>query len=109
MYHKGQNEYLHIDLSDKIQKEIKKTGFNVDKSYFRNIHIFHLDTLINNLMDHKLVPNHKVIRTKDEINKIFEMTNSNPHQLPIILRTDSIAKLIRLCSGDLCEIIVKAK
>jgi len=108
MYLKGQNELLTMELSDDIQKEMKDSKFYVEKPYFRNVHIFHLDTLINNLMDHNLVPKHEVIRDKDEINKIFEMTNSNIYQLPIILRTDSIAKIIRLCPGDLCKITRKS-
>lgn len=104
MYHKGQNELLHQDLSPNILKEIKSSKFNVGKSYFRNIHIFNIDTLVVNLLNHSLVPKHEVIRTKEEIQKIYEQTNSNSELLPIILRTDPIAKLIRLSPGDICKI-----
>lgn len=101
MYLKGQNELV---ISEEIQKEIKKSKINIDKTYFRNIQIFHIDILVNNLLKHKLVPKHEVIRDMDEINNIYKMTNSNSSLLPIILRTDSIAKLLRLSIGNLCKI-----
>ena len=104
MYHKGQNELLTQELSSDIQKEIKSSKFNVSKSYFRNIHLFCIDTLVHNLLEHKLVPSHKVIRDKESIQKIYGKTNSNSELLPIILRTDPMAKLIRLCPGDICKI-----
>lgn len=108
MYLKGQNVLLNTGLSEQIQKEIESNKIIIDKSYFRNIHIFHIDTLVNNLLKHKYVPKHEVIRDKNEINKIYTLTNTNSYQLPIILRTDAIAKLIRLCPGDICKITRKS-
>lgn len=104
MYLKGQNELLLSDLSDNIKTEMKKSKHNLNMSYFRNVHIFHIDTIVNNLLKHKLVPKHEVIRDNNVISTIFEQTNSNPQLLPIILRTDPIAKILRLSPGDLCKI-----
>ena len=50
------------------------------------------------------VPHHKCIRTQSEIEKIYENTNSSSAQLPKILRTDPMAKLLRMAPGDICEI-----
>ena len=36
--------------------------------------------------------------------EILTKTNAELYQLPVILRTDPMAKLIRLCPGDICEI-----
>jgi len=104
MYLKGQDELLKYGLSTTIKSEMKSNKFEMNKTYFRNVHIFHIDVLVVDLLSHRLVPKHKVIRDKDEINKIFKKTNSNAQLLPVILRTDSIGKLIRLCPGDICEI-----
>jgi len=104
MYHKGLDG-LSGGLNPDIEKEMKENNFEMSKYYFRNIHIFFIDTLYRNIMDHVLVPIHIPIRNKEEINQILNDTNSHIHQLPIILRTDPIAKLIRLCPGNICKII----
>ena len=101
MYLKGQNELI---ISEDIKKEIKHSKINIDKTYFRNIQIFHIDTLVNNLLKHHLVPKHEVIRDRNKIQEIFNRTNSNSQLLPIILRSDPIAKLLRLSIGDICKI-----
>ena len=103
MYLKGQDE-INNQLSTNIKKEMKSNKFEMDETYFRNVHIFHIDTLTIDLLSHRLVPKHEVIRDKQTIDEIFKTTNSNSQLLPIILRTDPIAKLIRICPGNLCKI-----
>jgi DNA-directed RNA polymerase subunit H len=105
MYLKGQDELMKYGISDDIQKEMKTNKFEMDKPYFRNIHIFHIDVLTIDLLSHRLVPKHEVIRNKEEIKQIFEDTKTNEYLLPVILRTDPIAKLKRLCPGNICKII----
>ena len=104
MFLKGQNELMKYDLSESIQKEMDTNKISRRKSYFRNVHIFHIDTLTRNLLKHELVPKHEVIRDVESIQKIYEATNSNSQLLPVILRSDAIAKLIRLCPEDICKI-----
>ena len=58
-----------------------------------------------NKLEHRLVPRHIPIRNEQDITHIFKLTNSNSQQLPIILRTDPIAKLIRLCPGNICKVV----
>jgi len=96
-------------LPSTIRKEMKSNNFEVDITYFRNIHIFHIDTLTINLLEHKLVPLHEVIRDKESIDTIYKQTNSNPKLLPVILRTDPIAKLIRLAPGNICKVTRKSQ
>ena len=103
MYSTGLSE-LKDGLSEQIQKEMKESKYVMDTNYFRNVHIFSIDTLVRNLLNHSLVPKHTAIRDKKEIQTILKKTNALPHQLPIILRTDPMAKLIRLCPGNLCRI-----
>jgi len=104
MYSKGQDELTKYGLSETIETEMKKNKFIMDTKYFRNVHIFHLDTLIVNLLNHRLVPKHETIRNKEDIDEVFKNTNSNAQLLPVILRTDAIAKLIRLCPDNICKI-----
>jgi DNA-directed RNA polymerase subunit H (RpoH/RPB5) len=108
MYHKGLDE-LNSGLNPVIEEEMKQSGFEVSKAYFRNVHIFYIDTLYRNLLNHELVPIHIPIRDKEKIKEILQDTNSMLHQLPIILRTDPMAKLIRLSPGNICKIIRKSE
>lgn len=105
LYKQGQ-EYLSANnLSDNILEQNEKLGtdkFNIN--YFRNIHLFNIDNLSFDISDHFSVPEHKCIRNNKEIQKIMKKTNTSKGQLPIILRTDAMAKLIRMCPGDICEI-----
>ena len=108
MYHKGLDE-LSNGINPILDKEMKENNFEMSKYYFRNIHIFFIDTLYRNLLNHELVPIHIPIRDANEIKQILTDTNSLIHQLPVILRTDSMAKLIRLCPGNICKIIRKSE
>ena len=81
-----------------------KNNFTLEKKHFRNVHLFGIDSFTNNLLNHRLVPKHTAIRSKEEIQKILDKCNCNTSQLPIILKNDIISKLIRLSHGDLCGI-----
>ena len=104
VYHAGQDTLTKSGISTQITGEMKENDFIMNQSYFRNIHMFHIDIITVNILNHTLVPLHEPIRKQDEIDKILQLTNSTEHQLPIILRTDNIAKLIRLCPGNICKI-----
>tara|TARA_Y100000817_G_scaffold311357_1_gene303384 strand:- start:676 stop:1422 length:747 start_codon:yes stop_codon:yes gene_type:complete len=91
-------------ISKEIVDEMEKNNFTLEKKHFRNVHLFGIDSFTNNLLDHRLVPKHTAIRSKEEIQKILDKCNCNTSQLPIILKNDIISKLIRLSHGDLCEI-----
>ena len=104
LYILGQQE-LSSGLSESIQNENESLGenkFNI--SHFRNIHIYHLDSLSVDITKHIQVPKHVVIRDKPTIDNILEKCNCRIDQLPIILRTDAMAKRLRLAPGDICEI-----
>jgi len=104
MYYKGQDELIKYGLSSTIKKEMKSNKFEMDVPYFRNVHIFNIKELTFNKLQHRLVPIHETIRNKEDIEEIYRLTNSNSQLLPVIPRTDPIAKLIRLCPGNLCKI-----
>ena len=66
MYHKGLDE-LSSGLNPVLEQEMKENKFDMSKYYFRNVHIFFIDTLYRNLLNHDLVPIHIAIRDKEEI------------------------------------------
>ena len=92
-----------IDITP-IKDEISKNNLNLNKTHFKYIDIYNLDTLQININKHKLVPKHKIIRDNNEITKILDKCNATQNQLPIINRNDPIAKINRMIPGDICEI-----
>lgn len=99
-----QNEYEDKNLDENIVNEMMENDFPLEKKHFRNVHIFNVDSLTNNLLNHRLVPKHEVIRDNKSIKKILEECNCSTNQLPIILKNDMISKIKRLASGDICII-----
>lgn len=69
----------------------------------REIH--NVKTLQINISKHTLVPRHEVITDQSVIDKILEeFSLKSKHQLPIILKTDAMAKYLGLKSGDVVKI-----
>ena len=101
----GQEEIIKSGLSEVIQDENEKLGEDkYNNQHFRNIHIFHLDTLSIDILQHSKVPKHEVIRKSNEIKAICEKCNCRKEQLPVISRNDAIAKRLRIAIGDICKI-----
>jgi len=101
---KLQNDLESIEMDDKIIDEMKKSKFYLEKKHFRNVTLFNVNNLTNNIMNHRLVPEQTVIRDREEIKKILEENNCNKKQLPIILKGDIVSKYLRLSPGDLCKV-----
>jgi DNA-directed RNA polymerases I, II, and III subunit RPABC1 len=69
------------------------------------IQIFWIDTLLINITKHELVPKMRILN-EEEKQDIFHKANiSNFTQMPLILKTDPVAKFYGLIRGDLVEII----
>ena len=105
LYNMGQEELIQNDLGEVIHLENEKLNENKYTNYhFKNIHIYHLDTLSIDILNHSKVPKHEIIRKQSEIQNICEKHNCRPNQLPVILRTDAIGKRLRIAPGDICKI-----
>ena len=104
LYHDGQSKLRLNNLSDEIIEENEKLKDKYEMKHFRNIHIFNINTLAYDISEHTYVPKHRCIRNKNEIKSILKKTNSVSSQLPVIQRTDPMAKILRLAPGDICEI-----
>jgi DNA-directed RNA polymerase subunit H (RpoH/RPB5) len=110
LYKKGQEELIKNGLSDNIIEENEKLNENkYNLEHFKNIHVFDINSLCFDIMEHVSVPKHECIRNNSRKTEIFEMTNTTLNKLPIILRTDPVAKLLRMAPGDICEITRKSE
>lgn len=105
---KLQVSLMETGLSEQIISEMKENNINLEPKHFKNVHLFNVDNLTNNILKHRLVPPQKPIRERKEIEKILEKCNCQLNQLPIILKSDIISKVLRLSSGDICEITRKS-
>ena len=101
---KLQNDLEVIEFDGEIIDEMKKNKYPLEKKHFRNVTLFNINNLTNNIMSHRLVPEHTCIRNRLEIKSILEENNCNTKQLPIILKHDIISKYLRLSQGDICKI-----
>ena len=105
LYDIGQEEFIKHNISDEIHAENEKLNENKYTNYhFKNIHVYHLDTLSIDILQHSKVPKHEIIRKQPDINKICEKCNCRPDQLPVIHRSDAIGKRLRIAPGDICKI-----
>lgn len=110
LYNLGQEQLKLKGLSDNIIEENEKLNEKKYRTvYFRNIHLFCIDNISFDISLNVTVPNHVFIRDKGEIETILKNVNATRDQMPIIFRTDAMAKLIRLCPGDICEITRKSE
>tara|TARA_B100000900_G_scaffold372753_1_gene352863 strand:+ start:313 stop:1062 length:750 start_codon:yes stop_codon:yes gene_type:complete len=98
-------------LKEGLRKSIeeKRVSLGLDKSYFRNIQMFHIDRLTINMTKHNLVPKHIKINTEKEQNLLLNKIGITKNMMPVILRTDAIGKYLRIVPGDIIEIHRKSQ
>jgi DNA-directed RNA polymerase subunit H (RpoH/RPB5) len=73
------------------------------------VQIFNIDKLTFNVTKHELVPKHEIIskEEKDELLKRYNLETED--QLPIIKKSDPVAKYLGLRIGDVCRIIRRSE
>ena len=100
---------LIIITKDKINKSLEK---NLKQLWGQDkilITIINIKALQFNIMEHDLVPHHKVLCT-DEAEKLKQKYNiKHNSQLPNISRFDPVALALSLRPGQICEITRKSK
>ena len=98
------NDELIILTKDKPNDtlvKLMKNIYNTEQKYFN---IFSINNLQYNILNHKMVPPHKIIND-DEKKKLFEDYNiKSDANLPEIDRFDPVAMLIGLRPGKIVEI-----
>jgi DNA-directed RNA polymerase subunit H len=73
----------------------------------KNVQVFEIRELQFNISSHILVPKHRLVNADSEsLNAIFTKLNiKSRSQLPVILKTDPMAKFLNARTGDLVEIL----
>lgn len=101
------NDTIIFIVKDKINN--LESFYNIFDNFLESnnifIQVFSIDNLLRNITKHELVPKMRIVseiekkQIKEKYN-IESMTN-----MPIILKSDPVAKFYGVKSGDLCEII----
>jgi DNA-directed RNA polymerase subunit H (RpoH/RPB5) len=105
--HSIRKEYtLSPELDNYIYKLDSKSDMQrYNPSMFRQCVLLSLDMYQINVLQHELVPKHEIIYDKREIKQIQSKLNVTDTQMPVIHKSDIIAKIIRLNVGDVCQIV----
>jgi len=106
-------ECQHTLIEKGLQPETLQENEKLDERHtysqrhFRNIHVFHIDTLTIDITRHVRVPQQECIRDQKTIDEVLKSCNASLRQLPVIKRTDPQAKCMRMAPGDICKITRK--
>jgi DNA-directed RNA polymerase subunit H len=96
-----------------VKDEVNETLVNTVKHIWETDKIFiviqPLKRLQFNILDHILVPSHRVLSTDENIKIKNRYNVINDSQLPDISRFDPVAQAIGIRPGEICEIIRPSK
>tara|TARA_Y100000817_G_C16683746_1_gene467123 strand:- start:305 stop:781 length:477 start_codon:yes stop_codon:yes gene_type:complete len=99
------DDNLIIISKDPINDTIKGILEEIFRSDGYFVIIFDVKSLLFNILEHELVPMHRVM-SKDEKQAFYhEMNIQKDEQMPTISRFDPVAKAICMRPGEVCEII----
>lgn len=102
----NENDTLIIVIKDKLTTDTQleahfKTVYESKKIF---VQYFYLDTLTFSIIDHELVPKHEKLSESERDTLIKNLNIKSLSQLPIIYKTDPVAKYIGLKENDVCKI-----
>lgn len=101
-YFEDEKPYAHYIL---VVCEITQINLKSIQGLGLPVEVHLVGRLQFNITKHVLVPKHEVIKDKDEVQRILEMYSlKNKFQLPIILRSDPVARYYGMKNGDLVRI-----
>lgn len=96
-----------FDMYILVLKEKNPTGIKaVVDDYGFKVQVFDIKELQFNISKHHYVPRHRLIQSEEEINNILnnKLVINSRSKLPVILRTDPMAKFLNALPGSLIEI-----
>lgn len=91
------NAYKFLIAND-ISEKIKKTIINI-----KNLELFTYSQVIKNIIEHHLVPKHRLL-TEDEKNQFIQEYDIKNKDMPRIFNNDPISKYYNAKIGDIFEI-----
>lgn len=97
-----------IDEKKKIiifKEKINNLNIKNIRDINQNVEVFYIKELLHNISKHILVPKHEIVTDEKEIERIIEEYQlKNKSQLPLILKTDAMAKYLDIKPGDIVKI-----
>lgn len=88
-----------------VKEKLTQTNIKLMNAMSLQIQIFDIKELQFNITKHKLVPKHNIVEDAAEVDSILKQYNlKTKYQLPIILKTDPVAKYLNLKNGDIVKI-----
>jgi DNA-directed RNA polymerase subunit H (RpoH/RPB5) len=96
---KYNNIYKFIVVDDINSKSIK-----IISGYSTPCEIFKISELMLCIVEHKFVPNHKVL-TKEEAKMVLNEYCAKKRDMPLILTTDPVARFYNMKPDEICRII----
>lgn len=104
------NDTLYIIIKEEVNDTLKNTLKHIWEQEKIFIVIISLRRLQFNILEHNLVPIHRVIQSETELNKIKQKYNIMDNtQFPEISRFDPVAQAIGIKPNEVCEIIRPSK
>lgn len=95
------DEHIILVFKEKINNLNIK---NLKEQTNVTIEIFMMKELQYNISKHVLVPKHEIVDDEKEIDTILETYQLKKNQLPIILKTDPMARYLDVKAGDIVKI-----
>lgn len=102
---KDKNEYSHYIVVLKDKTTSTSTKSIQERLKNSEVEIFEIKELIFNISKHSLVPKHTLIKDEESIRQLFSTLHiENRMQLPIILKTDPMARYLNAKPGNILKI-----
>lgn len=95
---------LIIIMKDEPNDSIKKTLKHIYEKDKIFIIVFNIKRLLFNILNHQLVPPHKVLTSEESINIKKKYFIKNDTELPNIDRFSPVSQAIGIRPGEICEI-----
>jgi DNA-directed RNA polymerase subunit H (RpoH/RPB5) len=87
-----------------VVEDINSKSVRIISGYSTPCEIFKISELMLCIVEHTLVPNHKVL-TKEEANIVLNERCARMRDMPLILTTDPIARFYNMKPDEICRII----
>jgi DNA-directed RNA polymerase subunit H (RpoH/RPB5) len=88
-----------------VKDKLSQNNAKMLTSLKLNLQLFDIKMLQFNISHHELVPKHEIIKDESVIkNIVAQYSLKSKFQLPIILKTDAMAKYLGLKNGDVIKI-----
>jgi DNA-directed RNA polymerase subunit H (RpoH/RPB5) len=99
-----ENDELIIISKDKINDNVKKLLLEIFQNENKFINVYNLNNYLFNILDHTLVPNHRILNQKEKKDIYIKYNITNDSELPEISRFDPVAQALGMKPNDVCEI-----